>query len=73
MACLFREFAVITDHHADGAAIGLDDRVALAALDVPPAPFRWCGVELLLGVNRAIAQEDVGHVENVAILHLARV
>jgi len=56
---LFREFAIIADHHTDRAAIGLDHGVAFAALNIPPAPLGRRGVKLLLCVNRPVAQEDI--------------
>ena len=63
----FGEFAIITDQHADRAAIGLDHVDAVAALDVPPIAFVRRGVDLLLLVDRAVAQEDIGDILDVAV------
>ena len=65
----FRELGVIADHHADRAAIGLDDVVALAALDVPPDALGRRRVQFLLGVHGPVAQEDIGDIVDVAVRH----
>ena len=68
----FREFAVIADHHPDRSAVGGDGFRAIAALDVPPAHFAWCRMQLVLRVDRAIAQKDIGNIADIAIFHPRR-
>src|SRR5690606_32377788 len=67
------EFAVVADQHADRAAVGLDHVKRVAALDVPPVRLVRRGVDLLLLVDRAVAQADVSDVVDVAVVHTRRV
>ena len=73
LACQLREFGIITDQHPDRPAIGLDGAHLIAALDSPPEFLVRRGVDLLLRMHRAGAQENIGHILDVAIIGLGRV
>ena len=64
----FGKLRVVADQHAHRAAISGDDLDRVAALDVPPIALIGRGMDLLLGVDRAVAQEDIGHVLKVAVI-----
>ncbi len=69
----FGKFAVVTDQHADGSAIGLDHIDAVAALDLPPIGFVGGRVNLFLGMDRSVAQADIGDILDLAIVGIGRV
>ena len=68
----FGKLAVIADHYADGTAVGFNHIDGIATLDVPAFAFIRGGVQFFLGMHGAVAQENMGHVVNVAIFHARR-
>ncbi len=67
-----RKFAVVTDEHADRAAIGRDRVDRVAALDVPPIALVGGWVDFLLLMDRSVAQADKGDVLDIAVVGARR-
>ena len=64
----FGELAVVADHDPDRPAVGHDRLRAVAAADAPPGALVGRGVQLVAGVQRAVAQRDVADVAHLAIV-----